>query len=420
MREEESPKSANSRNSELISIDDKDEIADPEQINGIVEEDISTNTPKGAIDIYHSPSTKKGYLSYGTGGRSGPLATKFSVLDRQLAEQENLKRDFWLQFSIMEKKMYLVATIALPILWFMTIFLPIFFIINCEEGHRWLAHILEGILALTLSVIDIVLSRQFRALVEDVTPPETLAAERLYKKGTYWEKILASKTNYFLFFEGLAILSYYDIYTDICFITIAYSSEDTIIWIITTIVMVITTAPRWFWYIYFQYYYYKIPRHPMANIRQTPDESGTQLFNQEDTEIMLQDRHRRLFNLLHFLRAEEMGGFAMPLRVFARNHKVFMAKEFDTDKKWAMRVLLWKSWTEDMPQLTCQFIYVLLVSDMCPQIEKVNPIILMSIVLSLFMSFAFTLLAIYNASKKQIYKATLMFEHTLDQQKFGI
>ena len=386
-----------------------------------------------------------------------PISTLLN--ERNEEEEEEMKKlilkiEFWKQYPKIEIRMYLAATLFLPIIWILSTLLPIFFITSCQDGHDFVAHITIFVFALLIVLIDIYLNFYFKRLIDDVTPSETLADERLYTNFTLLEKLKRNKTFKFLFFETLTLLAYYDYYTDMCFITISNSSEDTILWKITTAVMVVANFPRLISYGYFQYQYYKIERHDISENRvrssvdvgKVPDiteDYGYTTFSHneggegeevgDDTEIKAifytyiplsesdeKLMRKRLLTLLTFLRWQELKGFSEPLRFFGSNHKIFASQDIKEDKYMAMFALLWKTLSEDAPQLTCQFIYVLFIEQMCPQNEKVNPVILVSIVLSLLMSVVFTLMAVAARSKSRLYYWTFLSQHELKHDQYRI
>ena len=362
--------------------------------------------------------------------------------EEELKRENKLERDFWMQYSVMEKKIYLASTLYVPLIWISLLFLPLFFIIDCQDGHQWVSHIIEGLIALGVVLLDLFFSSKFKLLVTQVLPPGTEQEERLEKLLTnqsFLDKIIKFMFTYtpsFAFYETLAAMSYYDIYTDICFMTIAYASNDHVLWVIALVVMTITSAPRFLSYAYFQYKYYTIP--PLRINAVAPEQSGNLNMNinmnmnmnanmssNQLTESRpdTKSRHERLFNLLYFLRVQELKGFSEPLSKFASNHKVFEMQEFKKNKYANMICLIWKSVTEDFPQLTCQLVYVILVADYCTEEGsegKISPIVIISICLSIAMSVAFTLLALYNASPRRIFYAALLYRVTLDEDMFSM
>ena len=216
----------------------------------------------------------------------------------------------------------------------------------------------------------------------------------------------------------LTILSYYDIYTDICFVTIARASDDEYIWRVAAVVMALTSLPRLYSYIKYLILYLK---------HRNPKEES--MFEDTFSKDYLTNKRlkARLFSLFEFLTAQELKGFSEPLRGFARNHKIFEEEDLKVYKKVNVKYLAWKTVTEDLPQLCCQFAYILTVTKLCEGTKEVNPIIYISMLISGFMSITFTLLAIHGAKKEHIFKMAfrdafylMSFDNTLDQPKLGI
>ena len=317
-----------------------------------------------------------------------------------------LKEDFWKEFEIMEKELRYWTLIWLPVFGIATTILPIYLVKDCEKGHNWLAHILEGILGGLLAVHHIYLGVKYKRKVERATPTfKQLDIQRFSK--TLSSKIKGDNLTKFIFWEILTIMSYYDIYTDICFLTIAKASEDRIVWVIATGLMALTSLPRICSYIYYQITYSRY--HKEHN-------------NYEDIYTRKIRLHQKLFNLLEYLTAQELKAFSEPLREFARDHKILEKKDEKKDKNGKMKCLMWKTFTEDLPQLACQFTYVLLLTELCPDSSKVNPIIYISMLISAFMSITFTILAIRATSKAQIFRIAfrdayylMSYDHTLHQ-----
>ena len=315
-------------------------------------------------------------------------------MDEKTIYMRKLRDDFWKQFEIIEKKYWLSSMITLPIVWMATLGLPIYLVEDCEKGHNIMAHIIEGIMAVALVIIHIGLGLKFISLVEKATPVfEKLDDQRF---STISNKFKKNKYTKFIFFEVLTILSYYDIYTDICFVTIARSSDDEYIWMVAACVMVFTSLPRLYSYIKYLILYLK-HRNP------TKEESMCEDTFRKDS-LTNQRLKARLFSLFDFLTAQELKGFSEPLRGFARNHKIFEGEELKVDKKGNVKFLAWKTVTEDVPQLCCQFAYILTVTKLCEGTKEANPIIYISMLVSGFMSITFTFLAIHGAKKKQIFK----------------
>ena len=338
-------------------------------------------------------------------------------LDEKTIYMRKLKNDFWTQFEIIENKYWLSSMITLPLVWMTTLLLPIYLVEDCEKGHNIMAHLIEGIVAAALVIFHSSLGVKFISLVEEVTPAfEKLDNQRF---NTISNKFKKNKSTKFIFFEVLTILSYYDIYTDICFMTIARASNDEYIWMVTGCVMTLTSLPRLYSYIKYLIFYLK-HRNP------TKEESMCEDKFRKDY-LTKQRLKARLFSLFDFLTAQELKGFSEPLREFARNHKIFHREELKADKKVNMKFLLWKTMTEDLPQLCCQFAYILTVTELCEGTKEAYPIIYISMLVSGFMSITFTLLAIHGVMKKQIFKMAfrdafylMSFDNTLDRLTLSI
>ena len=338
-------------------------------------------------------------------------------LDEKTIYMRKLRDDFWTQFEITENKYWLSSMITLPIVWMVTLGLPIYLVEDCEKGHNIMAHLIECIVAAILVIIHICLGVKFISLVEEATPAfEKLDDQRF---NSISNKLKKNKYTKFIFFEVLTILSYYDIYTDICFVTIARASDDEYIWMVAAGVMALTSLPRLYSYIKYLILYLK-HRNP------TKEESMSEDTFRKD-HLTNQRLKARLFSLFDFLTAQELKGFSEPLRGFARNHKIFHRKELKADKKEYVKFLVWKTMTEDLPQLCCQFAYILTVTELCEGTKEANPIIYISMLISGFMSITFTLLAIHGAMKKQIFKMAfcdafylMSFDNTLDQLTLSI
>ena len=142
-----------------------------------------------------------------------------------------LRDDFWTQFEIIENKYWLSSMITLPIVWMTTLGLPIYLVEDCEKGHNIMAHLIEGIVAAALVIIHICLGVKFISLVvEEATPVFEKLDDQRFSSISY--KFKKNKYTKYVFFELLTIVSYYDIYTDICFVTIARASDDEYIWMV--------------------------------------------------------------------------------------------------------------------------------------------------------------------------------------------
>ena len=338
-------------------------------------------------------------------------------MDERTIYMRKLRDDFWAKFEIIENKYWLSSMITLPLMWMATLALPIYLVEDCEKGHNIMAHLIEGIVSAALVIIHIILGVKFISLVEEAAPAfEKLDNERFNSISNKFKK---NKYTKFIFFEVLTILSYYDIYTDICFVTIARASDDEYIWRVAAIVMALTSIPRLYSYIKYLILYFK-HRNP------TKEESMSEELFRKD--YLTKKRLKvRLFSLLDFLTAQELKGFSEPLRLFARNHKIFEGKQLKADKKVNVKFLAWKTVTEDVPQLCCQFAYILTVTKLCEGTKEANPIIYISMLVSGFMSITFTLLAIRGAQKKQIFKMAfrdafylMSFDNTLDKSTLRI
>ena len=338
-------------------------------------------------------------------------------MDERTIYMRKLRDDFWTQFEILENKYWLSSMITLPIVWMATLLLPVYLVEDCKKGHNIMAHLIEGIVAAALVIIHSSLGVKFISLVEKATPAfEKLDDQRF---NTISNKLKKNKYTKFIFFEVLTILSYYDMYTDICFVTIARASDDEYIWLIAACVMAFTSLPRLYSYIKYFILYFK-HRNP------TKEESMCEDNFRKD-HLTNQRLKTRLFSLYDFLTAQELKGFSEPLRGFARDHKIFHREELKADKKEHVKCLAWKTMTEDVPQLCCQFAYILTVTELCEGTEEANPIIYISMLVSGFMSITFTLLAIHGVMKKQIFKMAfrdafylMSFDNTLDQLTLGI
>ena len=337
-------------------------------------------------------------------------------MDGKTIYMRKLRDDFWTQFEIIEKKYWLSSMITLPIVWMATLGLPIYLVEDCKKGHNIMAHLID-IVAAALVIIHIILGVKFIFLSEKATGAfEKLDDQRF---NTISHKLKKNKYTKFIFFEVLTILSYYDMYTDICFVTIARASDDEYIWMVAACVMVFTSLPRLYSYIKYLILYLK-HRNPTKKECMCKDEFRKDYLTNQRLKA-------RLFSLFDFLTAQELKGFSEPLRRFARNHKIFEGEELKGDKNVNVKFLAWKTVTEDLPQLCCQFAYILTVTKLCEGTKEANPIIYISMLVSGFMSITFTLLAIHGVKKKQIFKLAfrdafylMSFDNTLGQLILGI
>ena len=340
--------------------------------------------------------------------------TGTEMLDLCDKRKNELQESFWTQFTQIEKLFRFYSLFYFFVFWLPTLLLPTLLVIDCVDGHKYISHILEGIVAILLVNFDFFwLYKRQLLRMETKARPEAKALQIVFaeSKRNFFRRIQHSLGIQYMKNELISVVGHLDIYCDICFIAIAKESEDEILWRFSAILMALTSFPKLYTLFRFQWNCFYHRKEYNEDI--PPSRNVSYMMNPG-----IPDAYKRLAFLINFLHANELKGPSKELSEFCHNHKIFVGEHIGVNSKPKKNYYIWKFCSEDLPQMILQIIYLCMPSVNCPERDSINEIIIISVIFSLLMSASFVLAAIYSASTNKLISNAIKFEINIDNTRF--
>ena len=236
--------------------------------------------------------------------------------------------------------------LTFPIFLTLSLISGIALFINCGDGHQWSAHIIMVIYS--IAVISIETSIFIKRPEKWLPPPMSTKPGIKCLKA---KSIMNSELFIWSFQLAITFFAYMDLYTDLCFIVIAQSTNrNTPIWISALILLIITCLPKIISYIWI----FKLKLWDKKWEMEYGFWGPKLVCNILEMKCSL-----HLLNSVHFHRS--------------------------LDNKYKIGANLWKFFTEDLGQFILQFIYVIKSEEYCGD-GGTNLIIYASLFISAFMA----------------------------------
>ena len=242
------------------------------------------------------------------------------------------------------KGIFCEMLIYFPIFWSLCLGLSIGLFIDCIKGQEWLAHYIMGAFCIHYGPCG--------SALYSINRPFKWQKRQVVGNFRVIKKIIRSEIFVWGFQVTISVLSHMDIYTDLCFIMIAWDSGTQGLWIPSLILFIITTLPKFLAYIFTLHKLYVVIC---------------------DYENTFEDVPRELLPLASIF---ELKGAVHNIN----------SVEFSTnlDSFFKLTTNLWKFITEDAAQFILQLIYVLGVDSYCPG-DTQNIIVYISLSLSVIL-----------------------------------
>ena len=232
------------------------------------------------------------------------------------------------------------------VFWILCLVLPNMFYLSCKKGQEPISHYIMGLFFFLIFIIDIILF--------------------LIHRSDFWSFISAE----FFSFIGL-----FDLYTDSCFIPLAYDGANMIIYVGATSAFVLTSIPKM--YLFFTY----ISKYKRGKLILLEDELYAMTFERGG-----------ISNLIQSLRDEHPQG------------ETTMGGKYRTE----MYLNLWKFFTEDVLQFVIQYFYLANIEEYCQGEDSPTLIVYISLSVNIIVGLYSVIdSVVLVCSKRRIVKKTL-------------